>query len=244
MEEGCIIKPYLITKYSIMIKFIKKIIKAIDDFKVNRTLKQLGGCGRGVMLFPPYSIAGSENIVFEDFVRIMPHSVFLIYGCKFIMKKYSTASYNFKVVSSNHRATVGVPNYFNNTLHINEVNKGDIIVNEDSWIGINCTLLPGANMGRGSVMGANSMLNKPIPPYAVVAGSPAKIIATRFSVDQIIEHERKLYNEEDRFALDYLLELFSTHYSGLKAIGTADITCEEIDRFNRFATEKGANIKY
>lgn len=49
---------------------------------------------------------------------------------------------------------------------------------------------------QGAVVGANTLVNKEIPPYAVVVGSPAKIIAAKFTIDQIMEHERILYPEK------------------------------------------------
>ena len=225
-----------------MIKYIRKIQASIKTFKINRTLSQFNKCGRGITLMPPYSIAGAENIIIEDFVRIMPHSVFLITGCKFIMKKYSAASYNFRVVATNHKPTVGVPIFFNNMLHINDVSKGDIVVGEDCWIGVNVTLLAGANLGRGSVVGANSLVNKEIPPYAVVVGSPAKIIATKFTKEQILAHEEKLYPKEERLSVEYLDELFQKHYVGLKSIGTESMTDDELSRLKAKYQEQNVNL--
>ena len=75
----------------------------------------------------------------------------------------------------------------------------DVIVEEDIWIGTNVTLLAGTHIGRGCIVGACSLLNKEYPPYAVLAGSPAKIIAVKFSIEQILEHEKALYEENERF---------------------------------------------
>lgn len=94
------------------------------------------------------------------------------------------------------------------------------------WIGANCTLLHKANIGRGAVIGANSLVTKKVPPYAVVAGNPAKIIAVRFSLEQIIEHEKHLYPEDERLSRKYLEGLFEKEYSKMKTIGTSDISPE------------------
>lgn len=85
---------------------------------------------------------------------------------------------------------------------------------EDVWIGARVTLLAGSHIGRGAVVGANTLVNKEIPPYAVVVGSPAKIIAAKFTIDQIMEHERILYPEKKRFTKEYLEELFNQYYTG------------------------------
>lgn len=55
----------------------------------------------------------------------------------------------------------------------------DVIIGEDVWIGGGAKILCGVNIGRGAVVGANTVVTKDIPPYAVVAGVPAKIIKYR-----------------------------------------------------------------
>ncbi|MBO5721054.1 MAG: hypothetical protein J6R61_05980 [Bacteroidales bacterium] len=68
------------------------------------------------------------------------------------------------------------------------------------------------------------MVNKEIPPYAVAVGTPAKIIAAKFTIEQILEHEKLLYPEEKRFTKEYLEELFETYYKDKRTIGvTSDL---------------------
>ena len=52
----------------------------------------------------------------------------------------------------------------------------DIIVEEDCWIGGNAVILPGVRVGRGSTVGAGSVVTRDVPPFHVVAGNPARII--------------------------------------------------------------------
>lgn len=60
------------------------------------------------------------------------------------------------------------------------VSKGDIIVGDDVWIGYRATVLSGVHIGQGAVIAAGSVVNKDVPPYAIVGGVPAKIIKYRF----------------------------------------------------------------
>lgn len=92
------------------------------------------------------------------------------------------------IVTGNHVPTVGLNQRIIERLHINDNEKG-VYIDEDCWCGANVTLLGGTHLKRGVVVGANSLVNKEIPPYAVVVGSPAKIIASKFTLEQIIEHE-------------------------------------------------------
>lgn len=58
--------------------------------------------------------------------------------------------------------------------------KGDIIVHDDVWIGNNAMIMSGIEIGQGAVVAAGAIVTKNVPPYAIVAGVPAKIIKYRF----------------------------------------------------------------
>lgn len=54
--------------------------------------------------------------------------------------------------------------------------KGGIIISNDVWIGDNVVIMPGVTVGEGAVIGANAVVTKDVPSFAVVAGIPAKVI--------------------------------------------------------------------
>jgi acetyltransferase-like isoleucine patch superfamily enzyme len=54
-----------------------------------------------------------------------------------------------------------------------------IIIEDDVWIGANVTILPGVKIGKGAVIGANSVVNKDIEPFSVNVGVPCKKIKER-----------------------------------------------------------------
>lgn len=51
-----------------------------------------------------------------------------------------------------------------------------VIIEDNVWIGARCIILPGVKIGKGSTIGAGSVVTKDIPPYSVAAGNPASII--------------------------------------------------------------------
>ncbi|GME34946.1 hypothetical protein GTA08_BOTSDO00635 [Neofusicoccum parvum] len=53
---------------------------------------------------------------------------------------------------------------------------GEVHVGEDCWLGGNVIILPGVTIGRGSTVGAGSVVTKSVPPFHVVAGNPARIL--------------------------------------------------------------------
>ena len=65
------------------------------------------------------------------------------------------------------------------------ISKGPIIVGNDVWIGFRSIILSGVTIGDGAVIYAGSVVTKDIPPYAIVAGVPAKIIRYRFDAKTI-----------------------------------------------------------
>ena len=58
--------------------------------------------------------------------------------------------------------------------------KPGAIVGNDVWIGLNAVILRGVTVGHGAIIGAGAVVTKDVPPYAIVVGSPAKILRYRF----------------------------------------------------------------
>lgn len=67
--------------------------------------------------------------------------------------------------------------------HNEALSKGDIIVDDDVWIGNGAKILSGVHIGQGAVVAAGAVVSKDIEPYAIVGGIPAKNIRYRFNKD-------------------------------------------------------------
>ena len=184
----------------------------------NNSIPNLGQRSKNTQIGVPFSVTNPQNVYLAEYTRINPDAKIITYTGKFIVKKYSAIAVGCTVITGNHTPTVGIPHYFLGHSHINDKEK-DVIVEEDVWIGANVTLLSGCHLGRGCVVGACSLVNKEIPPYAVVVGAPAHIIASKFNIEQILRHEEKLYPQEERFSRKYLENLFAVYYKNVRSIG-------------------------
>lgn len=67
-----------------------------------------------------------------------------------------------------------------------------IHIEDDVWIGANATVTAGVRIGRGSILGAGSVVTKDVPPYSIIGGVPARVIGSRLGTlptTQMTTHE-------------------------------------------------------
>ena len=108
----------------------------------------------------------------------------------------------FQTFGHNHRKLSTYfmgKNFFNERWPNEKTSKGETRVGHDVWIGAHAVILGGVNIGTGAVVAANSVVTGEVPPYAIVAGAPARVIGRRFEenvVDQLLQLEWWTWPEE------------------------------------------------
>lgn len=180
-----------------------KILKKIKKFCTKKNTLYFKYVNSSAAISRKAKIYNRNNLVMQAYTNIDAGAVIMNTRAKFIMKKYSGAAIGLLVVTGNHMSLVGK--------HLKQVGDSDknkeanpklfdkdIIVEEDVWIGARVTLLYGAHIGRGAIIGAGSVIRSKIPPYSVVIGNPAKVVGFRFSPQEIINHEQQIYSDDER----------------------------------------------
>ena len=65
--------------------------------------------------------------------------------------------------------------------------RGDVIIGNDVWLAEGCTIFSGVRIGDGAVVAGRAVVTREVPPYAIVAGNPARVVRYRFSEAEIKE---------------------------------------------------------
>lgn len=71
---------------------------------------------------------------------------------------------------------------------------GDIVIEDDAYIGANSVIMPGVTIGEGAVVGAGSLVNRNLKPWGIYHGNPVKLIGTR---EKPTEERRKIVEAMD-----------------------------------------------
>jgi virginiamycin A acetyltransferase len=106
----------------------------------------------------------------------------------FRVGRYCAVGEDLRVITSNHdlrSANVQLNLQKRLGLSIIAGDRQDVSVGNNVWIGDSVTLLPGARIGDGAVIGAGSIVTSEIPPFAVAAGVPARELRHRFPPDMV-----------------------------------------------------------
>jgi len=111
--------------------------------------------------------------------------------------KFCSISGNVHVLlGGNHRTdwitTYPFPVFWDNAKHITEqsISKGDVLIGNDVWVGMESMILSGVKIGNGAVIGARAVVSKDVPPYSIVAGNPAVVVKKRFPDEDISALEK------------------------------------------------------
>lgn len=165
------------------------------------------------VLTPPATISGRSNIYVANNCNIASGSTLFATNAKITIKEYFVAAKGLTIITGSHERRVG---RFCASITEREKNHeigldNDVIINEDVWAGINVTVMPGVEIGRGTTIAASAVVTASMPPYCICAGVPARFIKFYWTIDQILEHESILYPSEERYTREELEQIFEKY---------------------------------
>lgn len=156
---------------------IEKAIKMTELlFKINHTMPNTeeynnlinelfeGNIGENSMVMPPIGGAAFDYLKIGSNVFINSNSLLMARGGIEIEDDVMFAS-NVQLLSNNH------DEYDRQILTCEKIH-----IKKGAWIGAGASILPGVTVGEYAIVGAGAIVTKNVPDYAVVVGSPAKVI--------------------------------------------------------------------
>lgn len=164
---------------------LKLIKRAIRKYKEIRCWKKHGNHTR-------YHLIG-DNFHVGDFTHGVPILYRYDSTTQLTIGRFSSLAAGIKIMLGGNHHIDWVSTYafyqeqasFPHNNEWTQDERGDIVIGNDVWIGRDVMILSGVTIGDGSVIGAGAVVAKNIPPYAIAAGNPARIIRKRFSENQI-----------------------------------------------------------
>lgn len=119
-------------------------------------------------LFPPFYTDCGKNL------RIGKR-VFINSGCKFQDQGGITIGDDVLI---GHNCVIATLNHVMDPDRRADMTAAPVRIADKVWIGANVTILQGVTIGEGAVIAAGAVVSKDVPPRAVAAGIPAKVIKT------------------------------------------------------------------
>ncbi|KKC25712.1 hypothetical protein WP12_12900 [Sphingomonas sp. SRS2] len=152
--------------------------------------RRFHSCGRNVRFDPFNSYFSFENISMGNDVFVGGHAWFSCPHGPISIGSHIMFGPRVSLLGGNHRFhQVGI--YMHDDVQKGWGDDPGIIIRDDVWIGANATVLAGVELGEGCVVAAGAVVTRSVPPYTIVGGVPARVIALRFS-DADIEQHRAL----------------------------------------------------
>jgi virginiamycin A acetyltransferase len=150
--------------------FLKNVITnpriEVGDYTYYHSFEDPLGFERNVRYAFPFI---GDKLVIERFCSIASGTTFILNGGNHLTDAVSSFPFAIFGQGWEHAMPQAWPN------------RGNITIGHDVWIGFEATLMPGVTIGHGAVIAAKSVVASDVPPYAIVAGNPARVIRYRHS---------------------------------------------------------------
>jgi acetyltransferase-like isoleucine patch superfamily enzyme len=183
LEKGVFKRPtkgeYLLQILSALFSFtfIRQIFSLFAYYMVNYVVgRKKATIGKKSKVHPTVILRQGERITIGSHCLINHNNIFQAgkFKGRIVLGDYVQTGPNVMMFAFNHSIEVnGIP------MIEQEYWDGDIIIENDVWIGAGSVILAGVHIGKGAVIAAGAVVNKDVPEYALAGGVPAKVIKYR-----------------------------------------------------------------
>jgi acetyltransferase-like isoleucine patch superfamily enzyme len=160
------------------------------------TLKVLSHCCNFISYYIVNYVIGRSKASIGKYSKIHPTVIFR-QGERITIGMHCLINHNNVLQAGKFKGRIIIGNYvqtganvmmfaFNHGTELNNIPMidqdywdGDIIIEDDVWIGAGSVILPGVTIGQGAVIASNAVVNKDIPQNAIYGGVPAKLLKYR-----------------------------------------------------------------
>jgi acetyltransferase-like isoleucine patch superfamily enzyme len=160
--------------------------------KVEALRSSLGCCGERVVLSLPLILAGADTISIGDDTYIGPGAYISAVNTTVVIGRKVMLSPYVAIIAGDHNTAV-VGRFMRDVYEKRETDDVPVTVSDDVWLGTRAVILKGVTIGRGAVVAAGAIVTRDVPPYAIVAGVPARVVRRRFDDAEMERHELALY---------------------------------------------------
>lgn len=168
-------KSFFVVSY----EFLMALIMALPRYRFFIFLKisilRLMGAkfGKDVVIYPGVWISPGRNLTVGDNVDLAKDVLLTTSGGITIGDRV-LIGYRTQILSANHTIPKrGLP------FPVSGDDYRPVVIGPDAWLGANCIITPGVEIGEGAVVAAGSVVTKDVPSFAIVGGVPAKLIKMR-----------------------------------------------------------------
>jgi len=154
--------------------------------------------------FGPYGTYTFHTISVGDHVNLNQRPILLAAESKILIGNKVMFGPEVMILAGDHNTSV-LGAFMYDVTEKRPQDDRDVIIEDDVWVGARAIILKGVTIGRGSIVAAGAVVSRNVPPYAIVAGVPARVVKYRWDIDTILRHEEMLYPPQRRLCRESLL---------------------------------------